>query len=832
MANRIITAAVTGETIKLSEKSAGAAGSFNAVSLAFTFDSAWDGTTKKVYFFDAYGANAVYIVLTSNLLVDGKYIVPIPAEPLAYAGEMTITVKGIDFATDGTTAERIIMSASTTMKVLNAITPASDVVPVEPTPTQTEQLQAEIDDILADIEAAAQAAGSATAAAASALAAQTAKTLAETAKTSAELSATNAAGYESGANTAKLGAESALSSFVAAKNDAQTAKTAAELAETHAKTSETNSKTSEMNSKTSETNAGLSALAASGSATDANNSKLAAQTAQTNAELAETYAETAEANAETAETGAVAAKNAAESARDISVTAKDNAVLAKTASETAQGLAETAKSGADTAKSGADTAKTGAETARTGAESARDTAVTAKDDAVTAKTASQTAQGLAETAESHAELAEANAQTAETNATAKAVLSESYAKGGTGTRSGEDTDNAKWYKEQAGAIVGGDYPTKAEAFNTDNHVSGTTNKVYTATEQTKLSGIAESANNYVHPAEHAISVITGLQTALDGKVDDSQVLTNVPVGAVFTDTITTVNGNTGAIAKADIVALGIPAQDTTYSAATTSVAGLESAADKTKLDGIATGATANSADATLLNRANHTGTQTKSTISDFPTTMTPSSHTHGNITNDGKIGSTADLMVCTTTAGGVTTKTVADTKALLGISASLYEKIRAISNTSGTTSVSIDVSDIDWSIWREIRILGTAGIGSANNNLNLRVNLLNTNYAGAVITPGNPGVTSPNTASMYTFTGVGTLAIAPAMFDVSILKSTISSNNMYHFILNRMFSNYVLASGISHQDAALASLNTFNLVSESAGQTVSLANASLWGIRK
>jgi len=58
-------------------------------------------------------------------------------------------------------------------------------------------------------------------------------------------------------------------------------------------------------------------------------------------------------------------------------------------------------------------------------------------------------------------------------------------------------------------------------------------------EQTKLAGIATSANNYTHPANHAISVITGLQTALDGKVDDSQVLTDVPSGAVFTDTETT-----------------------------------------------------------------------------------------------------------------------------------------------------------------------------------------------------------------------------------------------------------------------------------------------------
>lgn len=69
---------------------------------------------------------------------------------------------------------------------------------------------------------------------------------------------------------------------------------------------------------------------------------------------------------------------------------------------------------------------------------------------------------------------------------------------------------------------------------------------------------------YVHPTNHAISVITGLQTALDNKVDDSQVLTNVPAGALFTDndTVTTINGKTGVIVKADIVALGMPAQDT------------------------------------------------------------------------------------------------------------------------------------------------------------------------------------------------------------------------------------------------------------------------------
>ena len=67
---------------------------------------------------------------------------------------------------------------------------------------------------------------------------------------------------------------------------------------------------------------------------------------------------------------------------------------------------------------------------------------------------------------------------------------------------------------------------------------GLTQINFTTADNTKLDGIATGANNYSHPANHPISVITGLQSALNNKVDDSQVLTNVPSGALFTDTNT------------------------------------------------------------------------------------------------------------------------------------------------------------------------------------------------------------------------------------------------------------------------------------------------------
>lgn len=54
--------------------------------------------------------------------------------------------------------------------------------------------------------------------------------------------------------------------------------------------------------------------------------------------------------------------------------------------------------------------------------------------------------------------------------------------------------------------------------------------------------------------------------------------------------------------------------DATVPAATTTLAGLISSADKVKLDGIAAGATANSTDAQLRDRSTHTGTQSVATI--------------------------------------------------------------------------------------------------------------------------------------------------------------------------------------------------------------------------
>ena len=59
-------------------------------------------------------------------------------------------------------------------------------------------------------------------------------------------------------------------------------------------------------------------------------------------------------------------------------------------------------------------------------------------------------------------------------------------------------------------------------------------------------------------------------TTQSGVVDNAEevnghtVEANVPINAVFTDTVTSINGNTGEIVKEDIVALGIPGTEYTH----------------------------------------------------------------------------------------------------------------------------------------------------------------------------------------------------------------------------------------------------------------------------
>lgn len=152
-----------------------------------------------------------------------------------------------------------------------------------------------------------------------------------------------------------------------------------------------------------------------------------------------------------------------------------------------------------------------------------------------------------------------------------------------------------------------------------------------STDKTKLNGIATNAtandtdanlkSRANHTGTQAATTITGLHAvATSGAYGD---LSGKP-------TIPTIPGN-----------------------ATTDTAGLMSAGDKSKLDGVSTGATANDTDANLKNRANHTGSQAINTVTDLQTTL------------DAKLAST----------GGVAT--------------GLKQSLSALGNISGATSINL-----------------------------------------------------------------------------------------------------------------------------------------------
>lgn len=145
--NQIITLLVDGSYIKYTGGSDGATtGSYKATTLRMTFSAEWDGTSKTVYFTDALGEHSVSVVLGLDRLVGGTtntYDVEMPVEALTNAGYITMTVKGT--AVSGGAASRIITTAAKQFRVRDAEIPENVGNSGIITPSEKDQLQAEID---------------------------------------------------------------------------------------------------------------------------------------------------------------------------------------------------------------------------------------------------------------------------------------------------------------------------------------------------------------------------------------------------------------------------------------------------------------------------------------------------------------------------------------------------------------------------------------------------------------------------------------------------------------------------------------------------------------
>lgn len=144
-----------------------------------------------------------------------------------------------------------------------------------------------------------------------------------------------------------------------------------------------------------------------------------------------------------------------------------------------------------------------------------------------------------------------------------------------------------------------------------------------AVNKDQLDAVAAVANTAVQPGSLSTVAATGSYTDLTNKPTIPDALADLDTtvtGSQLNDLKTTVDGLATVAATGDYAdLLGTPAIPTALTDLDTTVTGTALDAMKTKLDGIAAGATANSPDATLLARANHTGTQSADTITDGTT---------------------------------------------------------------------------------------------------------------------------------------------------------------------------------------------------------------------
>lgn len=362
--DRIINIKINGNYLTKDNKKAGVTGEANVTKLRITFDEGWDNFAKTVTFWDALGENPVKRILTTDLLENAAantriYLCPIPGEPLVYPGDMT-------FAVDGYVDGKRQRSCTDELFVEYAEQADNAGEPADPTPTQAEQLQAQIEAVKDDVKKAAegaehaeQAAGYAAAAAGSAQDAGRYATDADGSAARANAAADEAEGYarqagEAVADAAEDAARQAAADVLSEMDGyASSARASAEQAGAHSSNAEqyaANASGSKGAAAESARNAAASESAAAGSAQNAAQSANAAAARSSEAQAAASEAKTAVSNANQAVSGANKALNEANDLRDDAEghaeAARQHSLASFTYMGEASGFANSAKSSA------------------------------------------------------------------------------------------------------------------------------------------------------------------------------------------------------------------------------------------------------------------------------------------------------------------------------------------------------------------------------------------------------------------------------------------------------------------------------------------------------
>ena len=244
---------------------------------------------------------------------------------------------------------------------------------------------------------------------------------------------------------------------------------------------------------------------------------------------AEAASESAQSAAESARDAAASSASASASSASDSAAARDAAVVARGGAESAQDGAEAARDAAVVAQGKAETAEDGAEAAKSAAEAARDAASGSASDASSSSAAADSsataaaqsasaAAGSASDAQASAAAAAQSEGVAATAATDAADGVRSELSGLVSTASGHADDAAgsaaaaAQSAQDAASVVADGVPDASTTMKGKVKLAGDLAGTADAPTVPGLAGKANTSHT------HAVADVTGLQTALDGKV--------------------------------------------------------------------------------------------------------------------------------------------------------------------------------------------------------------------------------------------------------------------------------------------------------------------------
>lgn len=151
---RYIPITVNNEYIKGAGTVVGAAGAHKDSVMEITFGETWGDKTKSIVWRNSKHENPVITLVTNSLLKSGTtnvFRVPIPAEPMEYAGKMTMTIKGATVS--GNTETSAVLTAYGEFVVLESLWDPDAEQSGDVTPTKAEQLQAAMDSVTSRLNA-------------------------------------------------------------------------------------------------------------------------------------------------------------------------------------------------------------------------------------------------------------------------------------------------------------------------------------------------------------------------------------------------------------------------------------------------------------------------------------------------------------------------------------------------------------------------------------------------------------------------------------------------------------------------------------------------------